>query len=486
MKVARRAPLVLAIILLAIPLRVHAQVYAGQLGMGLYSPSPYQGPLAPDFGGDTGLFTIPTGDVLPARAFSFSLYAQNLKLVAGEDPNFPAEDRQRLYNDSTFRGSLAYGIANHLEIFVSAGEKRAESRGGWTTGVINGQEYFGHFDLTDPAKIRLGAKVSMWEAGSRGRLALYTAAFIPVANDQDFVETRRTDWEFGASGSIGIFTGNVDYTLSGRRSTDPDVRVPNHLRFAFGTDVPFGPVHWISELDRNIYDNASISEGSPDIKTPDWSYFATGVRIFFGHSGWGMSAALNANVDQLVRHGFSPTPVGGIIGVHYAPFPAPPPPPRPLPPPAAAATTEETTAEVAPEPPPPAAVEAPAPPAAPPAPQTRTTTDTIGFDKGGTRLTNIAKAILDGVALRMKNDLNSTAVITGYSDNSGSEDANLKISAERAEAAKAYLVERHGIDGARIKTAGRGSADPVADNGTEEGRAKNRRAVIVVTLVSGS
>jgi outer membrane protein OmpA-like peptidoglycan-associated protein len=143
-----------------------------------------------------------------------------------------------------------------------------------------------------------------------------------------------------------------------------------------------------------------------------------------------------------------------------------------------AAPAEEQAAEAAP------AVEAP--PAAPPAPQTKTTTDTIGFDRGGARLTNIAKAILDGVALRMKNDLNSTAVITGYSDNAGSEDANLKISAQRADAAKAYLVERHGIDAARIRTAGRGSADSVGDNATEEGRAKNRRAVIVVTFVSGS
>ncbi|HWC64946.1 MAG TPA: OmpA family protein, partial [Thermoanaerobaculia bacterium] len=323
--------------------------------------------------------------------------------------------------------------------------------------------------------------------GSTGRIAIYAAAHAPIAIDQDFVESRRTDWEFGASGSYGIVTGNVSYTLSGRRSTDPDIRVPNRLRFALGTDVPFGPVHWISELDRNVYDNASISEGSPDIKTPDWSYFASGVRIFFGHTGWGVTAALNANVDQLVRHGFSPTPIGAILGIHYAPFPAPPAPPKPLPPPApvAAATEEQTaTAEAAPAPPPP--VETPAPPAAPPAPQTRTTTDTIGFDKGGARLTNIAKAILDGVALRMKNDLNSTAVITGYSDNSGSEEANTKISAERAEAAKAYLVERHGIDAARIKTQGRGAAEPVGDNSTAEGRARNRRAVIVVTLVSGS
>jgi outer membrane protein OmpA-like peptidoglycan-associated protein len=488
MKVARRASLVLAVLLMAIPMRVHAQAYAGQLGVGIYSPSPYEGPIAPDFGGEIGLFTIPTGDSLPARAFSFGLYAQNLKLVAAEDPAIPAQDRQRLYNQSNFQGSIAYGLGNHFEIFAAAGEERIESRGGWTNGVINGLELNGHFEQTNPSKMRVGMKVAMWEPGSRGRLALYTAAFIPIANDQDFIQTRRTDWEFGASGSLGIFTGNVSYLLAGRRSTDPDIRVPNRLRFAFGADVPFGPLHWITELDRNIYDNASVSEGSPDVKPPDYSYFASGVRIFFGHTGIAVTAALNANVDQLARHGFSPTPVGGILGVTFTPFPASPA-AKPLPPPSAAATTvteTEAPAEAAEETAAAPQVEASAPPAAPPAPQSKTTTDTIGFDRGGSRLTNIAKAILDGVALRMKNDLNSTAVITGYSDNGGSEEANLKISAQRADAAKAYLVERHGIDAARIQTAGRGSADAVGDNATEEGRAKNRRAVIVVTFVSGS
>jgi hypothetical protein len=222
MKLARRAPLVLAVILLAIPMRVNGQEYAGQLGVGVYSPSPYTGPVAPDFFGETGLFTVPTADSLPARGFSLALYIQNLKLVAAEDPNFPASDRHRLHENTTFRGSLAYGLGNHFEIFASAGEERDESRGGWQTGVINGQEFSTSFKLTDPAKLRIGVKISMWEPGSKGRLAIYAAAHAPLANDQDFVETRRTDWEFGASGSYGILTGNVSYTLSGRRSTDPD------------------------------------------------------------------------------------------------------------------------------------------------------------------------------------------------------------------------------------------------------------------------
>ena len=84
---------------------------------------------------------------------------------------------------------------------------------------------------------------------------------------------------------------------------------------------------------------------------------------------------------------------------------------------------------------------APAPPPAAP----KQTRDEIQFDGGSARLTNIAKAILDGIALRMKNDLNSTAVVTGYSDNAGAEPANAAISAKRADAAKEYLVTRHGI-----------------------------------------
>jgi len=122
----------------------------------------------------------------------------------------------------------------------------------------------------------------------------------------------------------------------------------------------------------------------------------------------------------------------------------------------------------------------------PPAPTPRTTRDEIFFDAGSARLTNIAKAVLDGIALRMKNDLNATAVITGYSDKAGAEEANIAISAKRAEAAKEYLVTRHGIDPNRITTAAKGSAEPGYDNATAEGRAKNRRAVIVVTLMSGS
>jgi outer membrane protein OmpA-like peptidoglycan-associated protein len=134
-------------------------------------------------------------------------------------------------------------------------------------------------------------------------------------------------------------------------------------------------------------------------------------------------------------------------------------------------------------------VEAPAPapaPPPPPRPAPRTTSDEIFYEGKAARLTNIAKAILDGVALRMKNDLNATAVITGFTDNSGNEKANVELGQKRADAAKEYLVTRHGIDPGRISTQSKGSAEPAYDNASAEGKAKNRRAQIVVTLVSGT
>jgi outer membrane protein OmpA-like peptidoglycan-associated protein len=197
--------------------------------------------------------------------------------------------------------------------------------------------------------------------------------------------------------------------------------------------------------------------------------FYAGARFWLGHTGLAVSAALNANVDQIVQAGWGPAPIGGLVGITYSPWPPPPPPPVVVPPPPPPEVVEEVPVPV------------PPPPTAP-----RTTSDEIYFDTGSARLTNIAKAILDGVALRMKNDLNSTAVISGYSDNVGSEESNLEISRRRADAAREYLVTRHGIDPARITTVGKGSAEPAYDNSTEEGRAKNRRALIVVTLVSGT
>jgi len=62
----------------------------------------------------------------------------------------------------------------------------------------------------------------------------------------------------------------------------------------------------------------------------------------------------------------------------------------------------------------------------------------------------------------------------GYTDNTGNEQNNIKLSKNRAEAVMSYLIEL-GVDASRLSAKGYGSANPIADNSTEEGRAKNRR-----------
>lgn len=104
------------------------------------------------------------------------------------------------------------------------------------------------------------------------------------------------------------------------------------------------------------------------------------------------------------------------------------------------------------------------------------------FNTNGARVSNICKAKLDEVALKLKQDPALGALVVGHADNSGNDGINDPLSARRAEAVKSYLVERHSIDGNRVATEGRGSREPAGSNDTREGRAENRRAVVIISL----
>ena len=67
----------------------------------------------------------------------------------------------------------------------------------------------------------------------------------------------------------------------------------------------------------------------------------------------------------------------------------------------------------------------------------------------------------------------------GHTDSVGADAYNQKLSVRRADAVKAYLVSK-GIEKNRVYTEGKGEKQPVADNQTKEGRAKNRRVEIEV------
>ena len=135
-----------------------------------------------------------------------------------------------------------------------------------------------------------------------------------------------------------------------------------------------------------------------------------------------------------------------------APAPAPPPPPAPAPPP-----PREPEKPAAPPVAPP-----PAPPAAP-------VRDTIDFEHGKSRVTNIAKAKLDAVAMRLRDNPRATVTVIGYPDTAGGTRQE-SLARQRAENVKQYLIDRHRIDASRITTQ------------IDMSDASNRGKVVVVTV----
>ena len=144
----------------------------------------------------------------------------------------------------------------------------------------------------------------------------------------------------------------------------------------------------------------------------------------------------------------------------------------------------------APPPPPPAAAAkpaAPAPaakPAAKPAPpavvaQKVTFAADAFFDFNKAVLKPEAKAKLDDLTGKLKGITLEVIIAVGHTDAIGGDAYNQKLSVRRAESVKAYLVTK-GIEPNRIYTEGKGKKQPVADNKTAEGRAKNRRVEIEV------
>ena len=89
------------------------------------------------------------------------------------------------------------------------------------------------------------------------------------------------------------------------------------------------------------------------------------------------------------------------------------------------------------------------------------------------------KAALDELLAKLQGMNTEVMVTVGHTDSVGSDAYNQKLSMRRAEAVKAYIVSK-GVDTARVYTEGKGESQPVADNKSAEGRAKNRRVTVEV------
>ena len=139
--------------------------------------------------------------------------------------------------------------------------------------------------------------------------------------------------------------------------------------------------------------------------------------------------------------------------------PAPPPPPP------------------APTPPPPAPAPPPPPP---PPPKPAPVFENIYFNENKTNIDPVAAKALDRDGAMLKDNPDIKVEIGGHTDSLGSEKANQKMSEKRAESVKKYLMDKFNIPGDRMIVKGYGSKKPIADNGTKEGRAKNRRVELKI------
>lgn len=90
---------------------------------------------------------------------------------------------------------------------------------------------------------------------------------------------------------------------------------------------------------------------------------------------------------------------------------------------------------------------------------------------------------LKQVAEFLQRTPNSYAVVAGFSDSTGDPEYNLKLSRQRAQNVKAYILEQSRIDPDRILENWYGATNFIADNDTEEGRKKNRRVEIAIGLL---
>jgi outer membrane protein OmpA-like peptidoglycan-associated protein len=436
--------------------------------------TPLAAQMAPSVSGETGLFEVTNADMLPQGRFSLGLSWGLWNRTAASVPYAATlSDDPLRYDVQRIGMSVAYGLLPRWEASLSTGSNRYSASDYNWQGLVNGHYRYGSFTHSEMDKVRLGTKILL-NTQDPVLVVLFGGIALPTQskNDVNALGTYRADYDLGLSFNVGWVTFQTAYQLNGKLGTptafpnvgDTGYDISNTWTSAVAVAVPVIPNVFkaIGEINRVHYDGG-------DTQPPDFSEVTLGGRFAFGNSGFTASGAVRVNIDRWAKYGNSPSSIGGLVQVAYLPPPAVRERPRAAlpreaePPPA----TEPVLAPVmAAEP---AIVTAPA------ARPSTSTTDEILYDAAKSRLTNIAKAILDGVALRLKNNLAATCTVSASTDVKEKGGDHAALAKARAEAARDYLMKRHGIDGSRIATEVKGDADSTDAT-------RNRRALVTVTF----
>lgn len=103
------------------------------------------------------------------------------------------------------------------------------------------------------------------------------------------------------------------------------------------------------------------------------------------------------------------------------------------------------------------------------------------FSHDGASISDEQQNMLSSVVESLDSLTYQKLMVTGHTDSSGQLAYNNKLSQQRAEQVRAYLVQQ-GLHAERVEAQGRGPAEPVADNSTPEGRAANRRVEVLLSF----
>ena len=456
--------------------------------------------------GDTGLWFLPSAEVLPAGAISVSLFRANADFGQG-------------YTDvSNFPVALAFGLANRAEVFGSWASVTRIDRdtrplfgaadAGAGAGINNEypmvrQQWSGN----SRGDLRVGVKVNLLSQANNAPLALALRGTIkaPIGDEDTGASTGKMDYtaDLIASTEAGAteLTASVGLIMRG----DPDgFDLTNGIRWGLGAAL-FSRTQFrlTAELHGERYmrdtitapasflaEDLSVAPITTALKHP--MYAALGLTWqapagFFIGGGLNWSGAVDRRLNESsgfrdrlgiqVRIGYHPG-----VRKYVAPAPAPvviapvhTPAPAPTPTPAVVPITE------------PAPVVRPVEPVEPvqapqPEPVKAYVFEDVHFDFDRNVLRPDALLILDDAITALQAEPELRLRIEGHTCNIGTTEYNLALAERRAQAVREYLAAR-GIDPTRLSIVSYGEERPIHDNEREETRRLNRRAALVVSVV---
>ena len=437
--------------------------------------------------GDTGLWFVPTGEILPSGTWSISGYRANIDRAQG------------LTDISHFIGTVGFGIGDRVEVFGSVRADTRIKRVGRPLfdpanpdngGVLNEYPLITAFWNDDGiGDVIIGAKFNITSEHrlQPAALALRAAVKVPTGDEDvgrstgkpdvmvDFIVSKNFQERVELSGFGGFLV----------RGEPTGITLGNSIRWGVGAGFPTGAsVKLFTELRGEVplEDTVALATslfGIDGTQSSLESAISAPVDLTVGlmwqaRGGAFVGAGLSYAVNQ--DKGVQGT-TGNILGFQlrighhpgvrrYVAPPPPEPPASPPPPPPPSS------------PPPPAP---PPPPPPPPAPPREYAFEDVHFDFDRYTLRPGATRILDEAVAAMNDDADLSLEIEGHTCNIGTSEYNQALGERRAGAVHDYLTSR-GIPAGRLRTVTFGEERPMHDNAREETRRLNRRAALVVRL----